>query len=187
MTAPSDAARFIKLAGPARWRRRMVEVAAMCGAGGRAGRAALQRHLLELTIDRLTRAGDRALAPSETAIIRLAQATTALAASLAPDGRARLLAEIRAALADESTLVPLFHLIRTAAMQRERGFAVRFAGFADAAPFDLLITREGVEAEIACDTMSAEDGRDVHRGAWVQLVDRIDPDLQTWLEAHPGR
>lgn len=184
MTASSDVTRFIKLAGPARWRRRMADIGAL---GGRTGRAALQRHALELTIDRLTRAGDRTLTPPDAAIIRLAQATTALAASLAADGRARLLAAIHAALADENTLVPLFHILRTAAMQRARGFTVRFAGFADAAPFDLLITRDGVEAEIACDTMSAEDGRDVHRGAWVQLVDRIDPDLQTWLGAHPGR
>ena len=187
MTASIDAIRFTKLAGPARWRRRMAELASLSAVGGRAGRAAVQRHLLELTIDRLTRAGDRPLAPSEAAIAALAQATTALATSLAADGRARLLAAIHAGLADENTLVPLFHTMRTAAMQRARGFSVRFAGFADDAPFDLLITRDGVEAEIACDTMSAEDGRDVHRGAWVQLVDRIDPDLQTWLGAHPGR
>ncbi|RYY15227.1 MAG: hypothetical protein EON55_06810, partial [Alphaproteobacteria bacterium] len=30
-------------------------------------------------------------------------------------------------------------------------------------------------------------GRGVHRGAWFRLVDRIDPELQTWLRAHPGR
>jgi hypothetical protein len=187
VTAPIDAARFIRLAGPRAWCRRMADIAAKCGNGHRAGRAALQRHLLELTIDRLARAGDRTLTPAETAILRLAQATSALAASLAPDGRGRVLAALRAGLADENTLVPLFHILRTAAIQRARGFTVHFAGFADAAPFDLLISRDGVEAEIVCDTMSAEDGRDVHRGAWVQLVDRIDPDLQTWLGAHPGR
>ena len=27
----------------------------------------------------------------------------------------------------------------------------------------------------------------MNRAAWVRLVDRIDPDLQTWLAAHPGR
>jgi hypothetical protein len=27
----------------------------------------------------------------------------------------------------------------------------------------------------------------VHRGAWFRLADRVDPDLQTWLAAHPGR
>ena len=72
-------------------------------------------------------------------------------------------------------------------MHRARGFTVRFAGFEDAAPFDLLIERAGVEAEIACDTLSAEDGRGVHRGAWFRLMDRVDPELQTWLRAHPGR
>ena len=27
----------------------------------------------------------------------------------------------------------------------------------------------------------------MRRGAWFNLVDRVDPDLQTWLAAHPGR
>ena len=44
-----------------------------------------------------------------------------------------------------------------------------------------------MEAEVACDVISAEDGRGVHRGAWFSLVDRIDAELQTWLCAHPGR
>lgn len=35
--------------------------------------------------------------------------------------------------------------------------------------------------------MTAEEGHGVHRGAWFRLADRIDPDLQTWLAAHPGR
>ena len=35
--------------------------------------------------------------------------------------------------------------------------------------------------------MTAEEGRGVHRGAWFRLADRIDPDLQIWLAAHPGR
>ena len=69
----------------------------------------------------------------------------------------------------------------------QRGFAVRFAGFEDTAPFDLLISRDGAEAEIACDILSAEEGRFVHRAAWMRLMDQVDPDLQTWLAAHPGR
>jgi hypothetical protein len=35
--------------------------------------------------------------------------------------------------------------------------------------------------------VTAEDGRGVQRGAWFRLADRVDPDLQTWLAAHPGR
>ena len=93
---------------------------------------------------------------------------------------------MRESLDGEATLVPLFHLLRTAVLQRARGFEVRFAGL-EGECFDLLIARDGAAAEIACDVVSAEEGRDVHRGAWVRLVDQVDPDLQTWLAAHPGR
>jgi hypothetical protein len=44
-----------------------------------------------------------------------------------------------------------------------------------------------MSAEIVCDVSSAEAGRDLHRRAWSQLMDRVDPDLQSWLAAHPGR
>ncbi|MGE0221842.1 MAG: hypothetical protein AB7S57_01175 [Acetobacteraceae bacterium] len=77
--------------------------------------------------------------------------------------------------------------MRTAAMHEARGFTVRFAGLEEDAPYDLLLRRDRVEAEVACDVISAEEGRGVHRGVWFRLADRIDPDLQTWLAAHPGR
>ena len=183
----AEAARFIKLVGAVRWRRRIAEIIDIGRTGNYAGREARQRHFAELAIDRVARGADRSLTPLETRILAPAADATRLAAALGPDGRARLLAALSAALADNNTLVPLFHLLRTAAIQRARGFDVQFAGLADGAAFDLLISREGVAAEITCDTISAEEGRDVRRGAWVDLVDRIDPDLQTWLEAHPGR
>jgi hypothetical protein len=50
-----------------------------------------------------------------------------------------------------------------------------------------LLTRDRIEAEVACNVVTAKDGRGVHRGAWFRLADRIDPDLQAWLAAHPGR
>jgi hypothetical protein len=96
-------------------------------------------------------------------------------------------ARLQDGLDGQNTLVPLFHLARTAMRQRARGFAVTFPGFDEDAPFDLLLKRDHVQAEVACDVISAEEGRGVHRGAWFRLADRIDPDLQTWLAAHPGR
>ena len=72
-------------------------------------------------------------------------------------------------------------------LQRSRGFAVTFSGLENDTPHDLLIRRDKIEAEVACDVVTAEDGRGVHRGAWFRLADRVDPDLQTWLAAHPGR
>ena len=92
-----------------------------------------------------------------------------------------------AALTADATLMPVLHLLHTARLQQARGFAVAFAGLEHGTPFDLLIHRDGTEAEIACDTVSAEDGHAVQRSGWSRLIDRIDPELQTWLAAHPGR
>ena len=72
-------------------------------------------------------------------------------------------------------------------MQRARGFAVQFAAFEDDAPFDLLIERGGVEAELVCDILSAEEGHGIHRRTWFNLLDHISPTLQLWLRTHPGR
>lgn len=117
----------------------------------------------------------------------LAAEAVRLADDLPPAGRQRLRAAMLAAFATQDSLVPLFHVLRTACLQRSRGFEVEYAGLAEGAPFDLLLYRDGVEAEVACSVVSAEEGRDVHRGAWFDLVDRIDPELQVWLAAHPGR
>jgi hypothetical protein len=83
--------------------------------------------------------------------------------------------------------MPLFHLLRLAALHRARGFTVQFAGLEDGAPFDLLLSRGHIEAEIVCEVVSAEEGRPLHRGAWLRLADRIDPDLRAFLGTHPGR
>ncbi|MBV9811652.1 MAG: hypothetical protein JO326_02810, partial [Acetobacteraceae bacterium] len=133
------------------------------------------------------RHGASATSPGEAAVLRLALEGGRVWRQLDRSGRDRMRAAVTAAFTSDESLVGLFHLFRTALMQRARGFTVSYAGFAAGAPFDVLIERDGIAAEIACDMVSAEEGRDVHRGAWVQLVDRIDPDLQTWLADHPGR
>ncbi len=178
---------FFDLAGVKPWASRIAALQRAMAAGGRARRALQQRHALELTLDRLRRGTAPPCHDAERRLLALAQETAAAARQLSAAGRARLRARLRASLDGEGTLAPLFHLIRAAALYRARGFTVSFAGLEDGAPFDLLLRRDGVEAEVACDAVSAEEGRGVHRGAWVRLVDRIDPDLQTWLAAHPGR
>jgi hypothetical protein len=193
MTADSDLISvasleaFVALAGARLWRERLAAIERAVAQGQRQGQAALQRHSVEVTIERLRRRSIRAPGAAERRLAALAAEAVRTHRGLSRGGRERLRAALRAGLAEGATLMPLVHLLRTAMMQRERGFDVRFAGFEDGAPFDLLLSRGGMEAELACDVVSAEEGRDVHRGAWVRLVDRIDPDLQTWLSAHPGR
>lgn len=166
----------------------MAEIESNAARSQRVGRALAQQHAIEITIERFRRSGGPAsLTAADGCVLELAREAVATDRKLTPEGRVRFRAALASAMLHEKTLVPIFHLLRTAALQRSRGFAVQFAGLEDAAPFDLLLSRDGAEAELVCDVVSAEDGRDVHRGAWVQLVDRIDDDLQTWLSSHPGR
>jgi hypothetical protein len=176
---------FVDLVGRDRWRRRLSEIQVQASIGPRKGKAILGRHSICVALEKLRRGA----APSagEENIAALAGEAAALARLLPPPGRTRLEQKLDEELTGANSLVPLFHLLRTARLQRERGFQVEYAGLAEGAPFDLLLRRDGIAAEVICDVFSAEDGRQLHRGAWFGLADRIDPDLQTWLAAHPGR
>jgi hypothetical protein len=184
---PSSLDALIDIVGASHWTTRMAALAREIGRSQRIGRALAQRHAAEITLERLRRNGlDREPTLAERHIVALATEAADVFAGLSRTGRSRMRAALRSALSGDNTLVPIFHLVRTAALQRSRGFTIRFAAFEDGTPFDLLLARAGIEAEVACDVVSAEDGRGVHRGAWLRLVERIDPDLQTWLTAHPG-
>ena len=184
---PATLDAFAALGGEA-WTERIRYLSAECARKTHAARAAQQRHAIELAIERCRRRnGSRVPSTGELHVCMLATRTVRLAESLSVAGREALVARIRAALADSYTLAPVFHLVRTAWLQEQRGFSVQHTGLADRTPFDLLIERDGTEAEVACEVVSAEEGRDVQRGAWFNLCDRVDPDLQRWLAVHPGR
>src|SRR6185437_1781965 len=89
---------FVGLAGKQSWAARIAEIRDRATAGPRSGKAIRQRHAV------------------------------ALAGELSPVGRRRLAEVLQRAIAGDGTLIPLFHLLRTAAMQRSRGFTVRFSG-----------------------------------------------------------
>jgi hypothetical protein len=179
--------RFIALAGKPAWRARIVALRKQAGAQPIAGRMVAERHAIEFAVDRLASQPAATATRAERAVATLADAAALLHTGLSPEGRTRFEAMLGAALAGEGTLVPLFHLLRVAALQRARGFAVRFSGFEDGTSHDLLISRDGAEAEIVAAVISADEGRWVHRGDWFGLVDRINPDLERWLASHPGR
>jgi hypothetical protein len=177
---------FVALAGARTWSARISEIHHLAASGPRAGLATRQRHAVELAIERLRGPLERPASTPELHAARLAGEAAALATKLTPHGRTRLRERLRAGLGGNGTLMSLFHLLRTAVLQRERGFQVGFAGFEQDASYDLLLVSGMVEAEIVCDIVSAEEGRLVHRGAWVRLADRMDADLRAWLARHPG-
>lgn len=189
--APAGALQsFVALCGQSAWNRRVAELCARVQAGSLLGRIAQQRHVLELTLARV--AGQATIkrasgASVERLLCLLAHEAVEMAAALPEVCRNRLREAILAGLTGEATLIPLFHRLRVAALLRRRGFNLRFDGFIEGASYDLLAEREGVSVEVVCETVSAEAGRKVNRGDWWLLVDRIHPELQTWLAAHPGR
>jgi hypothetical protein len=179
---------FVEGFGVRAWQERVAELEEAASTATYRGRAALQRHVIELTIERWRKPGrNRLPSPAECRIADLAADASRLFDELPGEGRTRLRAALRTAAEAVNTLIPTFHLLRTAALQRARGFQVQFAGFEAQTPFDLLLYRDGQEAEVVCDVVSSEEGRGVHRGAWSRLCDRIDPELQVWLANHPGR
>ncbi len=180
-----DIKSIISVAGRKFWADRLSALQANVGAGARYGKLVAKRYAAEFAAEKC-RLG-REMSALETSLASRVAGLSALDGRLNAAGKVRFRAALAAALTGEATLIPLLHLHRTAILHEAAGFEVQFAGFEDGAAFDLLITRDGVTAEIACDTLSAEEGRLVHQSAWMRLMDRIDPDLQTWLSAHPGR
>ena len=186
---PSAAAasNFAALAGKVLWRRRSAELAGRTSERSLESRAAQTRHALELLLARAAATPPTAPTLAERRAFAFAEEAVRLAATLPSPARGKLRSRIEAALSGNETLIPLFHLLRTALLHRARGYDVAFTGLTDDTPWDLTIRSGDTIAEIACETVSAEDGRALHRGAWCRLVDRVNPELQTWLAAHPGR
>jgi len=169
---------LVNVIGVSAWMSRFAAIRERVTAGVQAGKFNMQRFAAEAAIEKARRG--QKLSAAEAEFVNLATRIPALHDQLNAAGRQRLGERMEAALTGDATLFPLLHLLHTAALQESRGFDVSFTGLADATPYDLLIERDGAAAEIACDTMSAEEGHAVHRGVWTQLIDRIDPDLQTW-------
>ncbi len=178
---------FVSLVGHRRWLSRLTEIRDLAASGPRARQALRQRHGVELSLEKIRRQPAVRLSSADVLLGRIAAEIAIQSDELSRLGRERLIQRLQVGLSEQNTLIPVFHLIRTAMLQRSRGFAVAFSGFDDGTPHDLLLSRDRITAEVACDVVTAEDGRGVHRGAWFRLADRIDPDLQTWLAAHPGR
>ena len=185
--SPDD---FVQLIGRQAWQSRIdsiVQAQPLPGQPSHCARDALRRHAIEIAIERQRRPSRKPAPCCDIRMAKLAAQAVRLHRSLSPQGRDRFERRLEHAMLDGQSLTPLFHLLRTAWLHRRRGFEVAFSAFEHDTPNDLLIRRDDVEAEVVCDVVSAEKGRDVHRGAWFALADRIDPDLQTWLASHPGR
>ena len=137
-----DCSPFFALVGDRRWPARLTEIRDLAASGPRAGHAILQRHAVELGLEKLRRHPAAKPSPAERLLGGIAAEIPAIAARLSPGGRERLIEQLRLGLSGQNTLIPLFHLVRTAMLQRSRGFTVAFAGLEDETPHDLLLRRD---------------------------------------------
>jgi len=97
---------------------------------------------------------------------------------LSEPAMARLDACLASGLQGEGCLIALFHLLRTASLQRSRGFEVAFTGLEDGSPFDLLIASGGVEAEVACAKRTAVSGSMSRQSATAKPASKASPQPQ---------
>lgn len=133
---------FVAMVGAGAWTARLAEIGRLASAGPRTGAAVLQRHGLELAIERLRGPLTRPPAIAELHAAGLAMDAVALHRRLGAPGKHRLRETLAAAVSGDRTLVALFHLLWTAGLQRSRGFQVEFAGLQTGAPWDLVISRK---------------------------------------------
>jgi hypothetical protein len=197
VTALSPIEQLVMFVGPDVWAARLADIAARSAASNRFGAVLKQRHALELALERMRVRGPDALsaaqaspaAPSvaEQRLHAIVVETVSAIERLSTDGVERLRERLRTGLSGDGSLVDSFHLFRTAALHQARGFSLSFTGLEQGTPYDFVLSRDGVEVECVCETISAEGGRDVHRLAWAQFCDRIEGQMKPWLGARPGR
>jgi hypothetical protein len=185
---------FVMFVGPEVWSARIADIAARSAVSNRLGGVIRQTHALELALERMrSRAAGGASVASGTPSVAeqklheiLVEAVSTIE-RLNPAGAERLRERLRAGLSGDGTLVESFHLFRTAALHQARGFSLSYTGLEQGTPYDFVLSRDGVEMECVCETISAEAGRDVHRRAWAQFCDRIEGQMKPWLGTRPGR
>lgn len=176
MTPEAAVEALVALVGRERWEAALAELAA--ARPSRQLKARRQREAFLLALERLRR-GDAAAGPEQVLGRLLAEFLPSLPPSAEPALAARLAAPLG--------LPWLFHLLRLARRFLRAGQRVHFAGLVEGAPFDLAVGKGEDGLVVAAEAVSAEEGRDLPRAAWLALTDELDPDLQTWLAAHPGR
>ena len=109
---------FLGLVGTRRWLARLAEIRDIAASGPRTGQAIRQRHGIELSLERLRNNPGTKPSAAEHLLGRIAAETARVAANLTSTGHDRLVEQLRTSLSGENTLIPLFHLIRTAMLQR---------------------------------------------------------------------
>lgn len=108
--AASSIGSFVDLVGGKRWRERLAEIRDLAAAGPRASQAIRQRHVLELSVEKLRRQPGIRPSVTEGLLGSIAREIPLIAENLTSRGRDRLVDQLRCGLSGQNTLIPVFHL-----------------------------------------------------------------------------
>ena len=194
VAALSPIDQFVMFVGQDLWTARLTDIAARSAASNRFGNVIKQSHALELALERMrgrptdaTAPGAAAPSVAEQRLQAIVGEAVSMIERLSPVGAERLRERLRAGLSADGSLVESFHMFRTAALHQARGFELSFTGLEQGTSYDFVLSRDGVEMECVCETISAEAGRDLHRRAWAQFCDRVEGQMKPWLSTRPGK
>ena len=105
---------FLRLVGADLWTKRLADLGRRAQASAFQGRATQHRHALEFALARAARG--TAQGSAERRALGFAAEAVRLAKGLPEARRDKLRAAITQGLTGEATLIPLFHLLRSAAL-----------------------------------------------------------------------
>ena len=139
---PATVDPFIALVGSSDGSERLAEIRDLASVGHALARPSANGMAWSSAWKNAAASRRHAVAWPNTLLGRIAAEIPQIAAELTPRGRDGLIEQLRLGLSGQNTLIPVFHLIRTAMLQRSRGFTVAFSGLEDETPHDLLLERD---------------------------------------------
>jgi hypothetical protein len=107
-------------------------------------------------------------------------------AHLPSHGQARLCGYLKDGLKSDSGLAPVALEMAVAVHLWAADFDVEFTDMEGRGQFDFLATREGIELEIDCKTVSGDIGRSIHRNRMLDLLRLCQPAIQACLARRGG-
>ena len=105
---------------------------------------------------------------------------------LSEEGRSKLVGRFRGALKGDGSLRGIYHELSVAGHLSQSGWSVRFTDLEGTERFDFLATKNRREVEIECKSISADQGRKIHRKEFRRLAVLVHSELQQILRSNNG-
>lgn len=188
---PSLMSRFLAILGPEPWLKRYRALHTEIRKNSILGPLLVERHGLEFTLGELLEPGtplhpiDLSL-PPHYRLATFAAMVALIYDHLDAAGQKRIAGLLRDGLRKNRGLLPFMNEIETVVHLLKMGFDVAFADIEASGRFDFLISRDEIEMEVECKSVSNDLGRKIHPRRMRELAGRVQPALREALPARSG-